>query len=131
MSVLQLQNLYKSFGSLVVTNEVTLDIAAGERHAIIGPNGAGKTSLIHQIGGQLKPTRGRILFKGFEITGLAPERIARLGLARTFQKNSLFRNLTVLENVAMAVHLRRGNPLGSLRRRGMMNLQELPEVQKP
>ncbi|MBV9631990.1 MAG: ATP-binding cassette domain-containing protein, partial [Xanthobacteraceae bacterium] len=74
MSVLRVENLRRSFGSLVVTNRVNLDIAAGERHAIIGPNGAGKTSLVNQIGGQLRPSGGRILVKGTDVTGWSPDR---------------------------------------------------------
>jgi branched-chain amino acid transport system ATP-binding protein len=111
MNVLRIENLRRSFGSLVVTNRVNLDIAAGERHAIIGPNGAGKTSLVNQIGGQLRPSGGRILVKGTDITGWSPDRICRVGVARTFQRNNLFANLSVLENLRLAVQARRGNPL--------------------
>jgi branched-chain amino acid transport system ATP-binding protein len=111
MNVLRIENLRRSFGSLVVTNRVNLDIAAGERHAIIGPNGAGKTSLVNQIGGQLRPSGGRILVKGTDVTGWSPDRICRVGVARTFQRNNLFANLSVLENLRLAVQARRGNPL--------------------
>jgi branched-chain amino acid transport system ATP-binding protein len=111
MNVLRIENLRRSFGSLVVTNRVDLDIAAGERHAVIGPNGAGKTSLVNQIGGQLRPSGGRILVKGTDITGWSPDRICRVGVARTFQRNNLFANLSVLENLRLAVQARRGNPL--------------------
>jgi branched-chain amino acid transport system ATP-binding protein len=111
MSVLSLDHLNKAFGSLVVTDDVTLDIASGERHVIIGPNGAGKTSLVNQIGGQLKPSSGRILLRGRDITGLAPHRISRLGVARTFQRNNLFQNLSVIENIRLALEVQRGNPL--------------------
>ena len=111
MSVLSLDHLNKAFGSLVVTDDICLDIAPGERHVIIGPNGAGKTSLVNQIGGQLKPSSGRILFNGRDITGLPPDRISRLGVARTFQRNNLFQNLSVVENIRLALEVRRGNPL--------------------
>ena len=111
MNVLRIENLRRSFGSLVVTNRVNLDLAAGERHAIIGPNGAGKTSLVNQIGGQLRPSGGRILVKGTDVTGWSPDRICRVGVARTFQRNNLFANLSVLENLRLAVQARRGNPL--------------------
>ena len=90
MSVLRTDHLCRSFGSLVVTNDVNLTVEAGERHVIIGPNGAGKTSLINQIGGQLEPGAGRILVKDTDITGWSPSRISRLGVARTFQRNNLF-----------------------------------------
>jgi branched-chain amino acid transport system ATP-binding protein len=111
MSVLRLDHLNKAFGNLVVTDDVCLDIAPGERHVIIGPNGAGKTSLVNQIGGQLRPSSGRILLKDADITGLSPDRISRRGVARTFQRNNLFQNLSVLENIRLALEVRRGNPL--------------------
>jgi branched-chain amino acid transport system ATP-binding protein len=111
MSVLRTDHLRRSFGSLIVTNDVTLTVEAGERHVIIGPNGAGKTSLINQIGGQLQPSAGRIFFKGSDITGWSPSSISRRGLARTFQRNNLFANLSVLENLRLAVQARRGRPL--------------------
>lgn len=101
--VLRTEHLRKSFGNLVVTDDISLSFARGERHAIIGPNGAGKTSFLHQIGGQLRPTGGRIFLHDHEITDLPPERRCRLGLARTYQKNNLFLNLSVFENVRLAV----------------------------
>jgi branched-chain amino acid transport system ATP-binding protein len=114
MSVLTLDHLNKAFGSLVVTDDVCLDIAPGERHVIIGPNGAGKTSLVNQIGGQLKPSSGRILLRGRDVTGLTPDRISRLGVARTFQRNNLFQNLSVIENIRLALEVQRGNPLNCI-----------------
>jgi branched-chain amino acid transport system ATP-binding protein len=111
MSMLRTDHLCRSFGSLVVTNDVNLTVEAGERHVIIGPNGAGKTSLINQIGGQLEPSAGRILVKGTDITGWSPSRISRLGVARTFQRNNLFQNLSVIENLRLAVQARRGSAL--------------------
>jgi branched-chain amino acid transport system ATP-binding protein len=111
MNVLRLDRLNKSFGSLVVTDDVDLAVAPGERHVIIGPNGAGKTSLVNQIGGQLQPGSGRILLKGRDITGLSPHRISRMGVARTFQRNNLFQNLSVIENIRLALAVHRGRPL--------------------
>jgi branched-chain amino acid transport system ATP-binding protein len=111
MSVLRIEDLCRSFGSLVVTDHVNLAVEAGERHAVIGPNGAGKTSLVNQIGGQLRPSGGRIRFKELDITGWSPDRVSRMGVARTFQRNNLFLNLSVLENLRLAVQARRGNPL--------------------
>jgi branched-chain amino acid transport system ATP-binding protein len=111
MSVLRTEDLRRSFGSLVVTNQVNLVIEAGERHVIIGPNGAGKTSLVNQIGGQLKPSSGRIFLKDTDITGYSPDRVSRMGVARTFQRNNLFQNLSVIENLRLAVQVRRGQPL--------------------
>ncbi len=114
MSVLRLDHLNKSFGRLVVTDDINLSIAPGERHVIIGPNGAGKTSLINQIGGQLQPSSGRIFFNEQDITGWAPNRISRMGVARTFQRNNLFQNLSVIENLRLALEIRHGNPLNPL-----------------
>jgi len=115
MNALRLDHLNKSFGSLVVTDDVNLTIAAGERHVIIGPNGAGKTSLINQIGGQLRPNSGRISLKDQDITGSSPNRISRMGVARTFQRNNLFQNLSVTENIRLALEVHRGNPLNFFR----------------
>jgi branched-chain amino acid transport system ATP-binding protein len=111
MNILRIEHLYKSFGSFTVTDDVSLTVAAGERHVIIGPNGAGKTTLINQIGGQLRASSGHILLREREITGLSPDRISRMGVARTFQRNNLFQNLSVIENIRLALEVRRGSPL--------------------
>jgi branched-chain amino acid transport system ATP-binding protein len=111
VSVLRITDLTRSFGSLVVTSRVNLSVEQGERHVIIGPNGAGKTSLVNQIGGQLKPSAGGIFLGDQEITGLPPAEICRRGIARTFQRNNLFRELSVLENVRLAAQARRGGAL--------------------
>ena len=111
MSCLRTEDLYRSFGSLVVTNNLNLAVEQGERHVIIGPNGAGKTSLINQIGGQLRPSSGRVFLKGVDITGWSPNRLCRAGVTRTFQRNNLFQNLSVLENLRLAVQARRGHGL--------------------
>ncbi|CCJ48690.1 ABC transporter ATP-binding protein [Bordetella parapertussis] len=115
MTMLQTENLCKAFGSVVVTRNVSLSVRAGERHIIIGPNGAGKTSLVHQLTGQLKPSLGRILFKGRDITGAAPDAICQMGVGRTFQKNNLFMNLSVRENVRLAVQAKQGGWYEALR----------------
>jgi branched-chain amino acid transport system ATP-binding protein len=111
VNVLELEHLNCAFGKLVVTDDVCLTIGEGERHVIIGPNGAGKTSLINQIGGQLKPAAGRILVNGEDVTGKPPSWISRKGVARTFQRNNLFYNLSVIENLRLALAVRFGNPL--------------------
>jgi branched-chain amino acid transport system ATP-binding protein len=115
MSALRIEHLNRAFGSLVVTDDVSLDIAEGERHVIIGPNGAGKTSLVNQIGGQLAPSSGRIFVDGLDVTGRAPDRISRMGVARTFQRNNLFQNLSVIENLRLALEVRFGKPLDFFR----------------
>jgi branched-chain amino acid transport system ATP-binding protein len=111
MTLLRTVDLSRSFGNLIVTNNVNLSIQPGERHVIIGPNGAGKTSFVNQVGGQLRPSSGRIFLREVDITGWSPDRISRVGVARTFQRNNLFQNLSVLENVRLAVQARRGQPL--------------------
>ena len=107
--LLRLEGLHKSFGSLVVTDDLTLDIVPGEMHAIIGPNGAGKTTLINQISGLLPPDAGRILFAGTDITSLPPYLRAMRGLSRSFQITSILPGFPVLENVALAVQARDGS----------------------
>jgi branched-chain amino acid transport system ATP-binding protein len=109
--VLRLEHLYKSFGSLVVTDDVTLDIMPGEMHAVIGPNGAGKTTLVNQISGLVAPDNGTILFAGADVTALPPEARALRGLARSFQISSILSGFSVLENVALAVQARIGSSL--------------------
>ena len=101
-ALLELDKVGKSFGALRVTDDVTLDIASGELHALIGPNGAGKTSLIHQLSGMLAPDHGRILFAGEDVTRLGMHARARRGLVRTFQITSILPRFTALENAALA-----------------------------
>jgi branched-chain amino acid transport system ATP-binding protein len=104
--VLRLQCLEKSFGALRVSDRVSLEVLAGETHAIIGPNGAGKTTLVHQISGLLVPDAGRIDFYGRDVTRLSMPERARLGLARTFQIAQILPRSTVLENVTLALQAR-------------------------
>jgi branched-chain amino acid transport system ATP-binding protein len=109
--VLRLEGLRKSFGALVVTDDLSLEVGAGELHAVIGPNGAGKTTLINQISGLLKPDAGRILFAGHDVTALPAHARAAAGLARSFQVTSILPGFTALENVALAVQARAGSSL--------------------
>ena len=106
---LRIEGLCKSFGSLIATDDLHLDIAAGEIHAIIGPNGAGKTTLIAQLSGELRPDRGQVHFAGRDITGLSVPARSNLGLARSFQITSIFPNFTALDNVALAVQAHAGH----------------------
>jgi branched-chain amino acid transport system ATP-binding protein len=106
--VLSTRNLNKSFGSLVVARDISLALPRGVRHALIGPNGAGKTTLINLLTGMLQPDLGDILLSEENITALRPEARVRRGLARTFQINSLFPQLTALESVTLAVLEREG-----------------------
>ena len=107
--MLQVANLAKRFGGIVATDDLTLNVAQGELHAVIGPNGAGKTTLIAQLSGQLMPDSGRIRFAGNDITALPMYRRSALGLARSFQITSLFLDLSVLDNVALAVQAHAGH----------------------
>jgi len=109
--MLRLQNLSKRFGSLLVTDQVTLDVMEGETHAVIGPNGAGKTSLINQISGLIAPDDGTIVFAGTDITAMPAEQRALRGLARSFQITSILAGFPVIENVALAVQARQGSSL--------------------
>jgi ABC-type branched-subunit amino acid transport system ATPase component len=109
MSVaLRTDRLVKRFGGFVATNAVSLEIAAGARHALIGPNGAGKTTLINLLTGFLAPSAGSVTLNGEDVTGLAQHRRVKRGLARTFQINRLFAEMTALEAVLLAVCERRG-----------------------
>ena len=107
-ALLRLERLTKRYGALVVTQDVSLEVAPGEVHALIGPNGAGKTTLVGQIAGSLRPDHGRVVFAGQDVTRLAPQRRARLGLARSFQIITLVPEFTARENVAVAVQRRHG-----------------------
>ncbi|HCL85145.1 MAG TPA: ABC transporter ATP-binding protein [Comamonadaceae bacterium] len=102
--LLQAQGLYKAYGGVVPTNEVDIDIRAGHVHSLIGPNGAGKTTLLNILSGIVPPDRGSIRFGGRDVTGLAPWRIARAGLGRTFQNLKLFAGMSVLDNVKLGLH---------------------------
>ena len=101
-AALAIRDLRKSFGATAVIKGVTLDIAAGERHAVIGPNGAGKSTFFHLVSGLHAPDGGQVLLHGEDITGLPPHVISRRGLARSFQVTSLFPRMTVFENLRNA-----------------------------
>jgi len=109
MKILETKNLSKQFGGLVAVNEVSLKAESGEILGLIGPNGAGKTTLLNAMAGLNPPTSGAVFFKEKNVTGLAPEKMCRLGLSRTFQIPRPFPKMTVLENVMVAaVFGRRG-----------------------
>jgi len=107
--VLSAKNLNKKFGSLIVAQDIELELPRGERYALIGPNGAGKTTLINLLTGMLRPDSGQIFLGDEEITALKPHRRVQRGLARTFQINTLFPQLTALESVTLAVLERENN----------------------
>ncbi len=120
-AALETRGLCKSFGALAVANSIDFRLGRGARHALIGPNGAGKTSFINLVTGVLQPNDGRILLDGADITPLSQAQRVKRGIVRTFQITTLFRGLTVLENVTLAVSERLGSgcdihrPAGSRR----------------
>jgi branched-chain amino acid transport system ATP-binding protein len=107
--LLSVEKLVRRFGGIVATDNLSLEIARGELHAVIGPNGAGKTTLISQLIGQLRPSAGTIRFAGQDITQLPAWRRSRLGLARSFQITSLLKDFTAADNVALAAQARDGH----------------------
>src|SRR2546426_5112312 len=107
-TLLAIRGLSKRFGGLLASDRINLDVTRGETHAIIGPNGAGKTTLIGQLAGDLRPDAGAIRFAGHDVTRLGASLRSRLGLARSFQITSIFRDFSALDNVALAVQAHRG-----------------------
>jgi len=114
-AVLDISGLNKSFGGIKATDDLNLSVRAGELHAVIGPNGAGKTTLISQLTGMQKPDSGRIRFKGRDITAMAPYSRAHLGIARSFQITSLILEMSVLDNIALALQAREGHSFRFIR----------------
>jgi ABC-type branched-subunit amino acid transport system ATPase component len=108
-TVLETVGLKKRFGGITAANDVSLRVEKGARHALIGPNGAGKTTVVNLLTGVLRPTAGRILLEGRDITALDVHERVRLGIARTFQVNQLFSDLTPLESLGVAVSERLGS----------------------
>jgi branched-chain amino acid transport system ATP-binding protein len=123
-AVLHTEKLGRAFGALRAVTDVTLDVQAGELRAVIGPNGAGKTTLFHLISGLLPPTSGRVFFQGVDVTTLASPARCRRGISRTFQITSIFPELTVLENVRIAVQLKSGGNFRILGGRALLQTSE-------
>lgn len=107
--ILQVRNLSKRFGGVQAVSDVSIDVARQETLAIIGPNGAGKTTFYNMLSGRMVPTGGQILFEGHDITGLPAHRISRLGISRSFQINNIFTEMSVRENVEVAITAFRGD----------------------
>jgi branched-chain amino acid transport system ATP-binding protein len=120
-AALQTRGLCKSFGALEVANNIDFRLERGARHALIGPNGAGKTSFVNLVTGALTPSAGQILIEGADITELSQSARVKRGLARTFQVTALFRRLSALENVTLAIAEREGIADGLLRPAGRHN----------
>src|SRR6187401_475671 len=119
--ILETEDLTKDFAGFVAVNGVNLRVERGTIHALIGPNGAGKTTCFNLLTKFLNPTRGRILYKGEDITALAPADVARLGVVRSFQISAVFPHLTVLENVRIALQRQRGGSFDFWRSRRALN----------
>ena len=100
--ILETHDLRKDFGGLVAVSNVSVKVKARSLHSIIGPNGAGKTTFFNLLSGNLEPTKGKVIFKGRDITDLPAHRTAHLGIGRSFQITNVFPNLTVLENIRLA-----------------------------
>jgi branched-chain amino acid transport system ATP-binding protein len=125
MSVLEVRDLTKRFGSLVAVRDISLTVAPGELRAVIGPNGAGKTTFFNLVSGFFAPTAGSILFDGRDITGLPAHRRVGLGMARTFQITEVFPELTVFENIRIVAEVAAGYRL-----RPWLNRAEVAELRR-
>ena len=131
--LLRVENLVRRFGGIIATDNLSLEFARGELHAIIGPNGAGKTTLISQLIGQLRPSGGSIRFAGEDITHLPAWRRSRLGLARSFQITSLLRDFTAADNVALAAQAHDGHSfrfLGDARKERSLRDKAMAALQR-
>ena len=119
--ILETEDLTKEFAGFVAVNGINLRVERGTIHALIGPNGAGKTTCFNLLTKFLQPTRGRIVYKGRDITALAPADVARLGMVRSFQISAVFPHLTVLENVRIALQRERGGSFDFWRSKRALN----------
>ena len=124
MTILEVDNVAKRFGKLAAVKGISLEIPEGQIRGLIGPNGSGKTTMFHLISGFLRPTSGDIRFQGASIKGKRPHQIAKRGLVRTFQLTSIYREMTVRENVTMGHHIHAGR-----RSRARPTLEKLPQFE--
>jgi branched-chain amino acid transport system ATP-binding protein len=108
MKILETRDLHHDFDGLQVLFGVNLEVEQGERHALIGPNGAGKTTLFNLVTGTYAPSRGQVLFKGQDVTGLPPQQLSRKGIGRSFQLTSTFGRLSAFQNIRLAILSKRG-----------------------
>ena len=113
--VLTVTGLSRSFGGLAAVEDVSLDLVCGEVHAVIGPNGAGKTTLINLLSGELRPSAGTMFYEGRDIAGLSPDRIARLGIARSYQRTNIFAESSAFENCRLAAQAQLSSSLRFIR----------------
>ena len=127
MAILEVDNVAKRFGKLAAVKGISFEISEGQIRGLIGPNGSGKTTMFHLISGFLKPTSGDVRFQGHSIKGKRPHQIAKRGLVRTFQLTSIYREMTVRENVAMGHHVHAGRR-GARHRPSLKNLPQFESV---
>ena len=132
MNILETKGLYHDFSGLEVLFNINFQVEDGERHAVIGPNGAGKTTLFNLITGTYTPSSGKVFFKGKEVTGAKPHKLARLGMGRSFQITSTFARLTTFQNLRMGILSKRGIRFNLFRRLDKMQAitDETDEVLK-
>ncbi len=129
MPVIDIATLTRRFGGLVAIDAVTTAIEAGEIRGIIGPNGAGKTTLLNMVSGHLRPSSGRVLYSGRDITGMRADKLAAMGVRRTFQNVRLFGDMTVLGNVLVGLHASgRAGIIEALLRTGRQRREELSMI---
>ena len=126
--MLEIKGLNKNFAGFQAITDVNFTLLEGERHAIIGPNGAGKTTFFNLITGHLQPTSGEVRFRGEQITGIAPHRIVKLGIARSFQRINIYPRMTVFENVQVALIARDNKHLHLFTPAWKLNLEETDEL---
>jgi len=126
--MLHVESIVKSFDGFMAVNEATLKVEKGDVVAVIGPNGAGKTTLFNLISGQLPPTAGNIWFKDENIAGLAPHRVCRKGIGRSYQVVNIFHRLTVFENVQVAVLSRRKKTFNLFKPAKLMAVKETRKI---
>src|ERR1700683_2111985 len=126
--ILKTEDLVKQFAGFVAVSGGNLSVGRGTIHALIGPNGAGKTTCFNLLTKFLKPTRGRIVYRGADITAMAPADVARRGLARSFQISAVFPHLTVLENVRIALQRKRGGSFDFWRSTRSLDVLDAPAL---
>ena len=107
MTILEVKNVVSGYGSMEVLHDISLDVEGGQIASVLGPNGAGKTTILRTIFGEITPEKGKVLFKGQDITGFHPEEVARIGIGYVPQENNVFDDMTINENLEMGAFIRK------------------------